>query len=111
MYCSGVHDPKLKGVNAASKRQIDHESFVKCMLQENAKTYVKVNQLRSWNHDLMGVKVNKSGLHSLDISRVQPTHDINFCIPFGCHLLKNYMNYDDEGAAEFVNDGQKQHKK
>ena len=77
------------------------------MLQENTKIYVEVNQLRSRNHDLMGVKVNKLGLHSLDISTVQPTDDINFCVPFGCHLLKEYMNYDDAAAAEFVNDGQR----
>ena len=110
MYCSGVQDSRLKGINASSKRQIDHDAFINCMLQENVKVYVEVNQLRSRNHELMGVKVKKLGLHSLDIARVFPSDDINFCLPFGCHLLKHYMNYDDETAVKFVNDGRKRRK-
>ena len=52
LYCSGLHDSRLKGVNEISKRQIEHETFVDCMLQEEMKVYVEVNQLRSRDHDL-----------------------------------------------------------
>ena len=53
----------------------------------------------------MGIKVKKLALHALDLSRVYPTDDVNFSLPFGCHLLKDYMNYDENDERMFVNDG------
>lgn len=51
----------------------------------------------------MGIKVKKLALHALDLSRVYPTDDVNFSLPFGCHLLKDYMNYDENDERRFVN--------
>ena len=60
---------KAKGVKKNEvKDQITHENYLHCLFE--GKTFKdKMNMLRSYNHQIYGIKVNKTSLSPLDTKR------------------------------------------
>ena len=77
---------KAKGVKKnVVKNQITHQNYLDCLF--NCKTFKhSMDMLRSYNHQIYGIKVNKSSLSPLDTKRWIADDEIN-TLAYGHYTL------------------------
>ena len=83
---------KAKGIKKnVVKNQITHENYLDCLFE--GKTFKhQMNMLRSYNHQIYGINVNKTSLSPLDTKRWISDDGIN-TFAFG-HFKANYFKVE-----------------
>ena len=86
---------RCKGIPARSLNGRTFEDYERT-IRESSITKLPVESIRSINHQLYKVRVNKVAFSFLDVSRVYPTTDVNFSLPFFHHKLLSCTCKADE---------------
>jgi hypothetical protein len=63
-----VEKKTAKGISKSAMRNIRHEEYKKCLFNQEI-SKVTVKQIRSYNHQLYNVSLNKIGLSPFDDKR------------------------------------------
>jgi hypothetical protein len=87
-YFDSTEEQKCKGVPQSALKNCKHKLY-KEILKNNLLHRVNVTLIRSLNHRLYKIRVNKIGFHTVDIKRIYPNPaDMNISLPFGHYLLQ-----------------------
>jgi len=86
-YFGKSNELKCKGIPSASLRQCSTDTY-KAVLEDEKIVRLDMNCIRSLNHKLFNMTVNKIAFHYLDVNRVYySTEDRNLSLPFFHHKL------------------------
>ena len=89
LFFSDETDRKAKGLTKASMRNVTHQDYLE-VVTKNRIIDVPMRCIRSAEHTLYNIEINKRGLHSLDVSRCYyDPNDYNASLPYFHHKLYN----------------------
>jgi len=104
---SYVTQKKCKGIPKKNLNLATHDMYKNVVLSDSQKINLNVNLIRSLNHRLFCITVDKMAFHNLDVTRYYPsTHDVNLSYPFGYYKLiteDNEHNLAEDTQCKEVN--------
>ena len=88
LYFDNTYTIKSRGVPKATLKSVNHE-FLKDVILNNKSESKRSDYIRSYDHRVYQINVDRVSFHTLDVNRVWPDPDnINYSVPYGHYSLR-----------------------